>query len=347
MTEAFDDRPLDDSPSPDDRFTLGSEQYRAAGGPEANLPQRHAVCGPSAAALADVERFVRDLRMNGLADRTVAAYRSYLRALQADCGGQAASTLDEDQLRDWLAALVPVRNYQPASIKVAHAAIRKFYRLTCPREWKTLRDMRVPAHSPLPEVLSRNEVSRLLGEVRREEYRVCLWTIYSLGLRLSEGVNLQVQDIRLDRGVVHVHRGKGARDRIVPLPDGTLQLLRDYWKTHRHDTFLFPAGGRGTPGRRHATATEPIPKATIQGVWKRVVDHSHIGRKICVHTLRHSYATHLLEAGVNIRLVQQYLGHTTLQHTIKYLHLTRQGQETAVARINEIMVPPELEGGVS
>ena len=112
-------------------------------------------------------------------------------------------------------------------------------------------------------------------------------------------------------------------------------------KTHRHQTLLFPAGGRGTPGRRHAAATGPVPNATIQGVWKRVIDAARIGRKICVHTLRHSYATHLLEAGVNIRLVQQYLGHRTLQHTMKYLHLTQQGQETAITRINGIMQFPD------
>jgi integrase/recombinase XerD len=140
--------------------------------------------------------------------------------------------------------------------------------------------------------------------------------------------------------VVHIHRGKGAIDRLIPLPLDTLRLLREYWATHRHEQYLFPAGGRGTPGRRHGQAVSHVPVATIQGVWKLVVDEAQIGRKVCVHALRHSYATHLLEEGVNIRLVQTYLGHRTLQHTIKYLHLTQQGQEAAVAKNNGVMQYP-------
>ena len=191
-------------------------------------PQSHTDDSRPAAAQAELAKFVRDLHVAGLSARTIQAYSSYLGRLQAHGDHTTAAMLSEEQLREWLAMLVRERQYRAGSLKVVHAAIKKFYRLTCPRDWRTLREMKVQAEATLPEVLSREEVFRLLGQVRREEYRVCLWTIYSLGLRLSEGVNLQVQDIRSDRGLVHVHRGKGSIDRVIPLPQETLRLLRTW-----------------------------------------------------------------------------------------------------------------------
>jgi len=135
--------------------------------------------------------------------------------------------------------------------------------------------------------------------------------------------------------VVHVHRGKGAKDRYVPLPPRTLMVLRRYWATHRHSVWLFPAIGRGH--QPASSATEPMARSSVHGAMKRVVRDLGIKKKVTIHTLRHSYATHLLEAGINLRLIQQYLGHSSLQATMIYLHLTSLGQEQARATINTLM----------
>jgi site-specific recombinase XerD len=135
--------------------------------------------------------------------------------------------------------------------------------------------------------------------------------------------------------VVHVHRGKGAKDRYVPLPPRTLTVLREYWATHRHPVWLFPATGRDH--QQASSATEPMARCSVHGAMKRVVQELGIKRRVTIHTLRHSYATHLLEAEINLRLIQQYLGHGSLQATMIYLHLTSLGQEQARATINRLM----------
>jgi site-specific recombinase XerD len=121
-----------------------------------------------------------------------------------------------------------------------------------------------------------------------------------------------------------VHRGKGAKDRYIPLPSSTLDWLRRYWRTHRHPRLLFPADGRKHTGM--STAKTPMSPTAVQGAMKKITEQINFGKKVSIHTLRHSYATHLLEAGVSLRVIQQYLGHSSLQTTIVYLHLTETAQ---------------------
>ncbi len=203
------------------------------------------------------------------------------------------------------------------------------------REWATLLKLRVPKQKTLPDVLTVDEVHRLLDAVRTPHNRAFLWTVYSLGLRLQEGLALELGDIDSARMLVHVHRGKGAKDRFVPLPARTLATLREHWATHRHPRLLFPALGRGR--KDGPTASTPMAAASVQGAMRRVVAQLGFRKSVCIHTLRHSYATHLLEAGVNLRLIQQYLGHSSLQTTMIYLHLTSTGQDLAREAIERIM----------
>lgn len=163
-----------------------------------------------------------------------------------------------------------------------------------------------------------------------------LTTVYSCGLRLQEALFLQISDIDAKRMMIHVHRGKGAKDRFVPLPQETLNLLRFYWKTHRNPTLLFPALGRGH--QKAPMSTIPMAIDSVQGAFREAKLAAGIKkRRVSIHTLRHSYATHLLEAGVNIRVIQRYLGHANLETTMVYLHLTHKGQEDAYQIINQTM----------
>jgi len=187
----------------------------------------------------------------------------------------------------------------------------------------------------LPVILSANEVRRLLALVPALDHRVCLTTLYSCGLRLGEGVRLQVRDIDSERMFLHIRGGKGNQDRYVPLPKRTLQLLREQWKSHRHPTLLFPAKGHGGLGAR--TATEPMCRTTLQRAFRLALQASGIKKEAHVHTLRHSYATHLLEQGENLRQIQVNLGHKSPIATAVYTHLTSLCQTQHQKRLDEFM----------
>jgi integrase/recombinase XerD len=276
----------------------------------------------------------QDLQLAGLSERTQEAYLRAVRQLAAHFR-QAPDQLTETQLRQYLLYLKNDKLFAPSSLIVAACGIKFFYTHTAPRDWKTLQKLRVPRAKTLPDVLTIDEVRRLIDAVRTPHNQTYFWTVYSLGLRLQEGLNLQVGDIDGARMLVHVHRGKGAKDRYVPLPRRTLSLLRQYWATHRHPLWLFPATGRDH--QHAASATGPMERSSVQGAMRRVVHELDFRKAISIHTLRHSYATHLLEAGVNLRLIQQYLGHSSLQTTMVYLHLTSLGQEQARAAIERVM----------
>ncbi|MEZ6117355.1 MAG: tyrosine-type recombinase/integrase [Pirellulaceae bacterium] len=131
-----------------------------------------------------------------------------------------------------------------------------------------------------------------------------------------------------------MHRGKGAKDRYIPLPSSTLKILREHWITHRNPKLLFPAEGRNH--RQAATNTKPMATTTVQKPMKQIVEQLNFRKKIHIHTLRHSYATHLLEAGVSLRIIQKYLGHSSLQTTMIYLHLTETAEANAREKIEQV-----------
>jgi integrase/recombinase XerD len=280
------------------------------------------------------QRMHQDLQLAGLAEGTQTLYLRAVRQL-ADHFDTAPDRLTERQLREYLLYLKNDRQYSPSSLKIAASGITFFYTHTIPRDWQILKKLRIPRPQSLPDVLSIEEVRRLIDAVRTPHNQTYFWTVYSLGLRLQEGLNLQVGDIDSARMVVHVHRGKGSKDRFVPLPPRTLTILRRYWATHRHPLWLFPAMGRDQGPA--LAATEPMAPSSVHAAMKRVVQELGFRKRVTIHTLRHSYATHLLEAGINLRLIQQYLGHRSLQATMVYLHLTSLGQEQARATIDRLM----------
>jgi integrase/recombinase XerD len=279
------------------------------------------------------EQMCADLQIAGLSERTQESYLRSVRQL-AEHFGRPPDQISEAELRQYFLFLKNEKRLAPASLALTFHGIRFFFRHTVPRDWATLKQLKIPRSKTLPDVLTREEVHRLIAATRTLHNRTYFWTLYSLGLRLTEGLFLQVGDIDGTRKMVHVHRGKGARDRFVPLPTRTLQMLRDYWRTHRHPLWLFPALGRDQ--KAAPTATHPMPKNSVQGALRRVVRHLGLKKRVSAHTLRHSYATHLLEAGVNLRQIQHYLGHRSLQTTL-YLHLTSHGQEHALATLEALM----------
>jgi integrase/recombinase XerD len=280
------------------------------------------------------QRMVEDMQLHGLSEETQEAYVRAVRQL-AEHYGKSPQRISDEELRQYFLHLTNVKQLSSSTIKVALYGIKFLFQHTLRKEWPTLDLVRPRREKKLPVVLSVAEVQRVLGIIRRPRYRVCLSTIYACGLRLSEGVHLQVRDIDSDRMMVHVRKGKGAKDRYVPLPVPTLEMLRRYWCTHRRPEWLFPAPTKS--GVPLSTATEPMSIDGVQRAFKAALQESGIQKKATVHTLRHSYATHLLEAGVNLRVIQSYLGHSSPKTTAIYTHLTRKVEDLAVEAINRVM----------
>lgn len=278
-------------------------------------------------------RMADDLHLAGMSQRT---YDGYLRAVRqlADFCKTPPERITESQLRRYFLHLKNEKKFAYGSLRVAYSGIKFFYTRTCQRDWATLAQMKLQNVKSMPEVLTIAQVHRIVDAATTQRIAAYFWTVYSLGLRMQEGLNLQVGDIDAARGMVHVHRGKGAKDRYVPLPKSTLQLLRQYWLTHRHRRLLFPADGRDHQGS--STAATPMSPTAVQGAMKKITRQIDFGKKVSIHTLRHSYGTHLLEAGVSLRAIQQYMGHSSLQTTMVYLHLTDSGAADARKTIEKL-----------
>lgn len=280
------------------------------------------------------KRMIQDLQLKGYSESTQKLYVSAVRQL---CGhfGKAPGQLTEENLRDYFLYGKNVKKWSRATSTVALCGIKFFYDNTLKRAWPTLLFIRPGREKKLPVVLSRDEVRRILHQIELLRYRVCLTTIYSCGLRLSEGLHLKIEDIDSARGFIHVRQSKSNKDRYVPLPQRTLELLREQWKSHRNNCWLFPSPGHSRLDM--STATKPITKSSVQTAFRSAVKSAGINKKATVHTLRHSWATHLLEASINLRLIQTWLGHSTPNTTSIYTHLTEQAKTVGIKSINELM----------
>ena len=275
------------------------------------------------------------LHLSGKSARTQASSVREVRLL-AQFYHTSPDRISEQELQRYFLHRKNVDGLAPTSMRLCYSGLRFFSQHVLQRDWHTLTLIRPQITHRLPAVLSVEEVKRLLASATPLHNQVSFPTVYSLGLRLPEALFLQVSDIDGPRLQVHVHRGKGAKDRYVPLPEETLALLRTYWKTHRHPAWLFPATGRNHTQR--PTAASPMRRSSVQGAFRKAKQRAGITKLgVAIHTLRHSYATHLLEAGVNPRLIQRYLGHTQLETTMVYLHLTHKGHEEAYERLNALV----------
>jgi integrase/recombinase XerD len=288
-----------------------------------------------------IDRFKGHVQLKGLRERTVEAYVAMVRLLSQWCAGDPAE-LEEERVRAYFLHLVREKGLAPQTVRQARAALTAYYvEMLGRREWRVFSGVKTKDKHKLPVVLSREEVRQLLGAVVEERFAVPLRLIYLCGLRLSEALHLEVGDIDRQRLRLHVRDGKGGKDRYVPLPQAGLDMLAEHWKTHRHPRYLFPAMGhawRTTERRdpveearaqqaRRKQAPHPMSTSGMQRVFLLAVRGSGLNKKATIHTLRHSYATHLLEEGVSLRYVSAYLGHSSLDQTLVYAHLTEVSEE--------------------
>jgi site-specific recombinase XerD len=241
------------------------------------------------------------------------------------------ATLTEDQVRAYFLFLRQQKKFGGSAMKLARCSLRAFFR-DCHyvAGWTVFEEVRIAPPQTLPLVLSREQVATLLRAVQLPRYRAVLGLIYHTGLRVGEAVRVERRDFRdtdTDHPRLHVRCGKGGKDRFVPLAPAMVAELRTWWKTHRHPTFLFPGPTsgwreRGQPAAAAQHATTHLSVSAVQNTFRLARATAGLPVEATVHTLRHCYATHLLEEGVSLRLISQYLGHASLETTVIYTHLT-------------------------
>jgi len=271
------------------------------------------------------QRMIEDMQLHGYAARTQTSYLGAVRGL-AGHYHRAPETITQDELRSYFLYLVKERGVARSTLMIHLSGIRFFFEKTLKQEWHIFDLVRPKKRKKLPVILSTDEVKRLLWIVQNPTVRMALTVIYACGLRLSEGLQLKVQDIDSSRMLLWVRNGKGGKDRCVPLPVRLLELLREYWKLRRPRLYLFT----------NPKCSEPLSTTTLQKTFKIALIQSQIRKEASIHTLRHSYATHLLEKGINLRVIQELLGHQSPQTTARYTHLTDKGLHTLVETVNQL-----------
>ena len=289
---------------------------------------------PSMAQFADF------LALHYDANRTRHAYYRQLRLIHEHLACDPAS-ITETQLRDYFLFVKLKKHWRPKTIRQALAAAKMcFVDLLGKPHWTVFSQIRTRDHDTLPAVLTRRQVHDLLRHIRLRRYRTPLKLIYCCGLRMSECLGLTIHDILGRENKLFIRGGKGDRDRVLPLPASLYLELRAYWSFHRHPLLIFPNAGRGDNhpqalARRMHEATSPMPCSSLQ----RLIT---VARKqlnlpaASIHSLRHSFATHLLEAGAHLHTIQKLLGHKQITTTMIYLHLTHQSSQDALRLMDEL-----------
>ena len=279
------------------------------------------------------DRMINAMQLQSYSPSTQKTYARAVAKL-AEFYDKSPARITEEELCQYFLHRANVDHWSRSACAHALCGIKFFYLKTLNRRWTKAKLIKPKRQKPLPIVLSVEEARRVLKAIHPFRHYAILATIYSCGLRIGEALKLQITDIQSDRGFVHI-RGKGARDRYVPLPPRTLEILRLNWKRHRNPKWLFPAPGRN--GLGESTATRRLPKCSFNKVLKEAVGKAKVHPDTHPHTFRHCYATHLLEQGVDIRVIQKLLGHASLSSTMIYTHLTEPALKPATDIINKLM----------
>jgi integrase/recombinase XerD len=277
-----------------------------------------------------ITQFQQLVELKDFRQPTKKEYVRYVRKLAEHFQCDPA-TLTENQIREYFLFLRQHKHYSRSPMKMAKYALLCFYvQLLKVTGWTVFKEVRIAEPQVLPMVLSRSEVQCVLGVVREPRFRACLRLMYHCGLRVGEAVRIEVKDIhgRENPPRLHVRNGKGGKDRYVPITSAMVEELRQWWRTHQNPRFLFPTPGRGWADRTFSLSqsmhqgTGPMSESCVQSAYRMARAASGVNPASTTHTLRHSYATHLLEEGVSLLQISRYLGHNTLDTTVIYTHLT-------------------------
>ena len=286
-------------------------------------------------------RYAEHLSLRGLLDWTCAAYYRDMRLVGKYHGCDPAE-VNEEQLRKYFVHVKCEKCWAPKTIRQSVASCKHYYRGMLKQKFLILDDIRTPDRESLPEVLTVEEIRRVFRSFILRRYRTPMLLSYASGLRIGECLNLSVDDINGDANKLVIRRGKGRKDHYTILSTPMYEELRSYWLEHRNPRWVFPAVGHGVPEgdavrHRMGSAIMPMRKSAPSNALTAAVKLAGITKNACCHTLRHSFATHLLEAGVPITQVQEYLGHANVETTTIYTHLTTVCHQKALDCINNLV----------
>jgi integrase/recombinase XerD len=276
------------------------------------------------------QRMLEDLQRRNYSPDTI---RGYIRAVQqfAEYFGRSPEQMGGEELRRYQLYLLHERKLALGTVENCISALRFLYKKTLKRRDLAFDDLPFPKQPrTLPTVLSQDEVTRLIEAAPNRMHRMLLMLLYATGMRRTEASLLKVSDIDSQRMVIHIQRGKGMRDRDVPLTPKLLEALREYWRWKKPRVYLFPSK-RSAPG-----VEQPISDKTVWNVCRAAATRAGIHKKLGPHTLRHCFATHLLEAGADLRTIQLLMGHERLEDTTIYLHLSQRHLHAAINPLDQL-----------
>jgi len=273
------------------------------------------------------DQMEKDMKLRGLSPKTISCYLACMKNVAAHFGKSPAK-LGDEEIRDYLYHLIEERNASQAVISQNYSALKFFFEHTLQRQWNPKRVPRSKQRKKLPGVLSKQEVESAFSATENLKHRAILMTIYAAGLRIGEATRLKVTDIDSGRMMIRVNEGKGLKDRYTLLGERNLEILRRYYKEYRPSEWLFPGND----------PSEPVSVSAVQRVFRASLQKAGINKKASVHTLRHSFATHLLESGTDLYYIQRLLGHKSAGTTSVYLHVTGK-------HIGKIKSPIDSSGG--
>ncbi|RVT40506.1 integrase [Rheinheimera sediminis] len=271
------------------------------------------------------QQHLTNLTLQGKRPATIDGYSRAIRRITAYFD-RCPDTLSTADLKRYFADLIASHSW--STVKLDRNGLQFFYTHVLNKSWEWLSIVKPPQVNRLPDILTPDEVARLISQTQQLRYQVCFLTLYSMGLRLGEALSLQAGDVDAALMQVHIRDAKGGKDRLVPLPERTLLALRYYWRTHRHPQLLFP----GKENQPDAC----MDRGGVQKTMKLVLAQCNIHKTISPHSLRHSYATHLLEQGLDLRSVQTLLGHHSLNTTARYTRLTAITRKNTAEAINQL-----------
>ena len=273
------------------------------------------------------DRMIRDMKLRNLSPETQKGY-VYAVAGLAKHYHRSPDQIGPEEIQDYIIFLLNVRKLATGSCQAMMTGLRFFYTVTLGEDSARVPLPPIKSSRRLPEILSGNELERLFGVTTNMKHRVLLMTTYAGGLRISEVVHLKVTDIHSDRMMVRVEQGKGRKDRYTLLSERLLGELRTYWKLKHPDPWLFP-------GRSNI----PMTRRMAHHIYVAAVKKAGLRRKGGIHTLRHCFATHLLESGVDIRTIQVLMGHSSIRTTVRYLQVTSKTLQGTRSPLDLIAVP--------
>jgi len=261
------------------------------------------------------EKMIEDMRIRDFSIHTQKAYVRYVRKFIKHFG-RSPTQINLNDIRDYQVYLINEVKVKVGTLRMIVSALRFLYGVTLMMPWVVI-DIPFPKkRKTMPRVLSREQVDQLLKSIKNIKHRTILTTCYAAGLRLAEAIHLRIEDIDSKRMTLRVRQGKRRKDRFVPLSKKLLKLLREYWHVQRPATWLFPSGTR---------PDHHLSRRTVARIAVKARNDCKLPIDVTTHTLRHCYATHLLEAGVEIRTIQVLLGHGCLRSTAHYTHLSTSG----------------------